>query len=121
MPERARWPQGLVWGLHDFNLAGAQRLSAFQAMIDRNYGGAIDAAEWVALAQFVNYDGYRPCSKRRARTAWAPALDEHPCWPSFAWQTYDYYFDHTAAYYASKKACEPVHIQWNPRQTTSKW
>jgi hypothetical protein len=38
----------------------------------------------------------------------------HPCWPSFAWQTYDYYFDHTAAYYGSRKACEPIHIQWNP-------
>ncbi len=38
----------------------------------------------------------------------------HPCWPSFAWQTYDYYFDRTAAYYASRKACEPIHIQWNP-------
>ena len=115
MPERARWPQGLVWGLHDFNLAGAQRLSAFQAMIDRNYGGAIDAAEWVALAQFVNYDGYRAMFEAQGKNRMGLLLwMSHPCWPSFAWQTYDYYFDHTAAYYASKRACEPVHIQWNP-------
>ena len=38
----------------------------------------------------------------------------HACWPSLAWQTYDYYFDHTGAYYGSKKGCEPLHIQWNP-------
>ena len=38
----------------------------------------------------------------------------HPCWPSLAWQTYDYYFDHTAAYYGSRKGCEPIHVQWNP-------
>ncbi|KAA6322357.1 Exo-beta-D-glucosaminidase, partial [termite gut metagenome] len=30
------------------------------------------------------------------------------------WQTYDYYFDPTAAYFGCKKASEPLHIQWNP-------
>ena len=30
------------------------------------------------------------------------------------WQTYDYYFEPTAAYFGIKKACEPLHIQWNP-------
>ena len=29
------------------------------------------------------------------------------------WQTYDYYFEPTAAYFACKKANEPLHIQWN--------
>lgn len=30
------------------------------------------------------------------------------------WQTYDYYFEPTAAYFGCKKANEPLHIQWNP-------
>ena len=30
------------------------------------------------------------------------------------WQTYDYYFEPTAAYFGIKKASEPLHIQWNP-------
>jgi hypothetical protein len=30
------------------------------------------------------------------------------------WQTYDYYFDPTAAYFGSRKGSEPLHIQWNP-------
>ena len=38
----------------------------------------------------------------------------HSAWPSMVWQTYDYYFDPTAAYFGCKKACEPIHIQWNP-------
>jgi hypothetical protein len=29
------------------------------------------------------------------------------------WQTYDYYFDPTAAYFGCKKASEAIHIQWN--------
>ena len=38
----------------------------------------------------------------------------HSAWPSMVWQTYDYYFEPTAAYFGCKKACEPLHIQWNP-------
>jgi hypothetical protein len=38
----------------------------------------------------------------------------HPTWPTFVWQTYDYYLEPTAAYFGAKKACEPLHIQWNP-------
>jgi hypothetical protein len=34
-------------------------------------------------------------------------------YPSFVWQTYDYYFDTTGAYWGAKTACEPVHIYWN--------
>jgi hypothetical protein len=35
-------------------------------------------------------------------------------YPSMVWQTYDYYYDLTGAYWGVKKACEPLHIQWNP-------
>ncbi len=38
----------------------------------------------------------------------------HPCWPSFVWQTYDYYFEPTSSYFGARKGCEPLHIQWNP-------
>ena len=37
----------------------------------------------------------------------------HPAYPSFVWQTYDYYYDPTGAYWGAKKACEHLHIQWN--------
>jgi len=34
-------------------------------------------------------------------------------YPSMIWQTYDYYYDLTGAYFGAKTACEPIHIQWN--------
>src|SRR5262249_4158587 len=37
----------------------------------------------------------------------------YPCWPSYLGQTYDYYLEPMAAYFACKKVCEPLHIQWN--------
>ncbi len=115
MPEAEFWPQGLVWGLHDFNLNSAQRLSGFRAIVDKSFGGARNAADWLTLAQFVNYDGYRAIFEAQSRNRMGILLwMSHPCWPSFVWQTYDYYFEPTAGYFGSKKGSEPLHIQWNP-------
>ena len=35
-------------------------------------------------------------------------------YPTMIWQTYDYYYDLTGAYFGAKTACEPIHIQWSP-------
>jgi hypothetical protein len=115
MPERSRWPQGLDWGLHDFNLGGAQALAGFRRTIDETFGGAHDADEWVRLAQIVNYDGYRAMFEAQGKNRMGVLLwMSHPAWPSFVWQTYDYYLDPTAGYFGSRKGSEPLHVQWNP-------
>jgi hypothetical protein len=115
MPEPAMWPQGAMWGIHDFSLNGAQGGASFRDTIDQGYGGAASAAEWVALAQFVNYDGYRAMFEAQGKNRMGLLIwMSHPAWPSFVWQTYDYYFEPTAAYFGAKKASEPLHIQWNP-------
>ena len=119
MPEQAMWPQGAVWGIHDFTLTGAQGGSTWRDMIEKNYGGAENAADWVELSQFINYDGYRAIFEAQSKNRMGVLLwMSHPCWPSFVWQTYDYYFDPTAGYFGSKKGSEPLHIQWNPLSDT---
>src|SRR5208283_69866 len=84
-----------------------------------NYGGADDMEEWVSLAQFLNYEGYRAMFEGQSKYRMGLLLwMSHPCWPSFVWQTYDYYFDAGGGYYGSKKGAEPLHIQWNPLSDT---
>jgi len=115
MPDREMWPQGRLWGLHDFCLHGAQGGASFRSIIEKSYGGADNVADWVSLAQFVNYEGYRAMFEAQSKNRMGLLIwMSHPCWPSFVWQTYDYYFEPTAAYFGCKKACEPLHIQWNP-------
>ncbi|HUZ45829.1 MAG TPA: discoidin domain-containing protein [Terriglobia bacterium] len=115
MPNRAMWPQGLDWGLHDFCLEGAANGASYRSMLESSYGGADSAKEWIALAQFINYDGYRAMFEGQSRRRMGLLIwMSHSCWPSFVWQTYDYYFEPTAAYFGAKKGCEPLHIQWNP-------
>lgn len=115
MPAAAEWPQGALWGLHDFTSGGAAGGSWFRQRVDESYGGADNAADWVALAQFVSYEGYRAMFEAQSKSRMGLLLwMSHPAWPSFVWQTYDYYFEPTAAYFGAKKGSEPLHIQWNP-------
>jgi Exo-beta-D-glucosaminidase Ig-fold domain/Glycosyl hydrolases family 2/F5/8 type C domain len=114
MPENALWPQALDWGLHDFCLQGAMSAGSFRSIIENSYGGATSAEEWIRLAQFVNYDTYRAMFEAQSHYRMGILLwMSHPCWPSFVWQTYDYFFEPTAAYFGCKKGSEPLHIQWN--------
>jgi hypothetical protein len=114
MPESAMWPQGAMWGLHDFTAASAQNGDSFRARIDKLYGPADNVADWLWLAQFVNYEGYRGMFEAQSKNRMGLLIwMSHSCWPSFVWQTYDYYFEPTAGYFGAKKASEPLHIQWN--------
>jgi len=119
MPEKAMWPQGDMWGMHDFSLNGAQGGKSFIQRIDKSYGGADNVADWVTLAQFVNYEGYKGMFEAQSKHRMGLLIwMSHPTWPSFVWQTYDYYLEPTAAYFGAKLACEPLHIQWNQADDT---
>ncbi len=119
MPASAVWPQSLEWGLHDFCLHGAQGGASFHSRVNEGYGGADEAAAWIMLAHFITYDAYRAMFEAQGKDRMGVLLwMSHPCWPSFVWQTYDFYFAPTAAYFACKKAAEPLHIQWNSLEET---
>lgn len=109
-----------MYGLHDYTLGGTSKASAqaaesFNEMMRQAFGQPKDAKQFAEWAQWINYNGYRAIFEgrsehRRGMLLWM----SHPAWPSMVWQTYDYYFDPTAAYFACKKATESIHIQWNP-------
>ena len=108
------WPQSNKWGQHDYTMQGAQGGESFNAIIEKGFGKPESAKEFTELAQWVNYDGYRGMFESRSLNRKGLLLwMTHPAWPSMVWQTYDYYFEPTAAYFGCKKANEPLHIQWN--------
>ena len=111
----ALWPQNKQWGQHDFTLSGAQAGATFNELIAKGYGEPSSAKEFADRGQFINYDGYRAMFESRSLNRKGLLLwMSHPAWPSMTWQTYDWYFEPTAAYFGCKKASEPVHVQWNP-------
>ena len=109
------WPQDNLWGQHDYTQKGAQRGASFNRILDTKLGMPDNGVEFGKLAQWENYDAYRAMfesaqTERMGLVIWM----SHSCWPSLTWDTYDYYFEPTAAFFGSKKACEPLHVQWNP-------
>ena len=123
----ALWPQSVQWGQHDYTMLGAQRAQEFNSLVDKAMGKAENARpnsqfspltsqlnSFTRWAQLINYNGYRAMFESGSKTRSGLLIwMSHPCWPTMVWQTYDYYFDPTAAYFGVKKACEPLHIQLN--------
>ena len=110
----ALWPQNAQWGQHDYTLQGAQQGDSFNKIIEKAFGKVQNAKQFTALAQWENYEGYRAMYESGSKNRLGLLIwMSHSCWPSMTWQTYDYYFEPTAAFFGVKKACEPLHIQWN--------
>lgn len=110
-----------MYGAHDFNLGGAERWCAqytrtYNDLYQLGFGAQPeDAREFTELSRWLCYDGYRAIFESRAEHRQGMQLWlSHPTWPSLIWQTYDYYFEPLAAYFACKKACEPLHVFYNP-------
>jgi hypothetical protein len=115
LPKDKLWPQNSQWGLHDYCLEGAQGAASFNEIIEKGFGPMKSAEQFTEMAQWINYDGYRGMFEGRSKFRKGLLLwMSHSAWPSMVWQTYDWYFDPTAAYFGCKKASEPLHIQWNP-------
>ncbi len=114
LPDSALWPINTMWGIHDFTLESAQYGDSFVKQIADDFGIVDSLKKWLEYAQWINYQGYRAMFEAQGKNRMGVLLwMSHPAWPSTVWQTYDYYFEPTAAYFGCKKACEPLHIQWN--------
>lgn len=110
----ALWPQCDEWGVHDFTLSGAQDGAGFNDALQKLFGPASSYPEYSAFAQWLARDGYKAMIEgnsvnRRGLLLWM----SHPAWPSMTWQTYDYYFEPLGAYFGTKKAAEPLHVQYD--------
>ncbi|MCD8282809.1 MAG: discoidin domain-containing protein, partial [Prevotella sp.] len=109
-----RWPQGDVWGQHDYTMTGAQKGESFNALVAARFGTPQSAEEFASRAQLINFEGYRAMFESGAKDRMGLLIwMSHACWPSMSWQTYDYFMEPTAAYFGCRKACEPLHIQRN--------
>lgn len=115
IPASERWPISDTWNYHDLHGGLPEYCNA----IDTMYGPSTSMAEFCKKAQMVNYDRYRAMFEAWNSRLWHSTSGlllwmTHPAWPSLEWQTYSWDFETHAAYFGSRKACEPMHIQRNP-------
>jgi hypothetical protein len=114
MPDSSLWPINLMWGIHDFSMESAQEGENFMKVLEDNFGKVDNAKDWLEYAQWISYEGYRAILEAQSKNRMGVLFwMTHCAWPSFVFQTYDYYFEPTGSYFGSKKGSEPLHIQWN--------
>ena len=129
IPEKEQWPlptdeqlekdDGTVWNKHFF---GKEAWNAgpidYRKSVNKRYGESKCLEEFCEKAQLVNLEDMKGMYEAWNDKMWNDASAlliwmSHPAYPSFVWQTYDYYYDPTGCYWGAKQACEPQHIQWN--------
>jgi len=122
MPYNKLWPVNEMWALHDWWLGNGREmgngLCGETMTAIASYGSPTGIEDFCRKAQMVNMEVFKAIYEAWNDRMWNDCTGvmmwmSNPAWPSLTWNTYDYYKEATAAYFACRKACEPIHIQWN--------
>lgn len=112
MPESDLWPMSDSWNIR---LHKAFYPEARKALFSR-YGEPKSLEEYSMKSQVLQYEATRAMFEAFAgnkyRSGGIIYWMYNSAWPSMYWQLYDYFFAPNGAFYGTRKACEPVHIQY---------
>ncbi len=117
-PKEDQWPMDDVWAYHDWHASGNGMTGPFMNAIESEFGAATDLADFERKAQMLNYVDHRAIFEGMNANLWQPNSGRllwmtQPAWPSTMWQILSSDYDTQASFYATKKACEPLHVQLN--------
>ena len=117
LPEDATWPTtSPAWSLHNGG-GGFKTLTVFDDAMKATYGTPENLSDYVRVAQAMTYNGERAMFEAYSRNKYTSTgviqWMLNNAWPSTIWHLYDYYLDAGGGYYGTKKACEPLHVQYS--------
>ncbi len=115
LPDPEAWPPTPNWTFHNGSGKFAN-LNVFDGAMEAVYAKPGSAAEYERIAQTMAYDSeramYEAYSKNKYTSTGVIQWMLNNAWPSMIWHLYDYYLDTGGGYFGTKKACEPLHIQY---------
>jgi exo-1,4-beta-D-glucosaminidase len=116
LPPQDRWPIGEVW---DYHAGGGDfmNVDVFNTAMKAAYGWPDSMDAYSKLAQTMTYDGERAMFEAYTRNKYTSTgviqWMLNNAWPSVIWHLYDYYLQTGGGYFGTKKACEPLHVQYS--------
>ena len=118
IPADQLWPISKTWNKHCTTSDSAMNsMDVLTNVMDSVYGEAVDFNDYVRKGHALDYDGTRAMFEAfRVNTPVSTGIVQwmlNSAWPSIYWQLNDYYGAPVAAYYGTKKACEPVQLIYN--------
>ncbi|MFZ3329054.1 MAG: sugar-binding domain-containing protein [Candidatus Acidiferrales bacterium] len=116
IPADHMWPQGINWNYHAGS-EGFKDLSHFDGAMNAIYGPVKDLDAYELKSQTMAYEGERAMfeaySRNKYHTTGIIQWMLNNAWPSTIWHLFDYYLQPAGGYFGTKKACEPLHVQYS--------
>jgi exo-1,4-beta-D-glucosaminidase len=116
LPDPDAWPPSADWSFH-MGSGEFTSLAVLESAMDAMYAKPTSAAQFTRMAGTMEYASERAMFEAYSRNKYFSTgviqwmLND--AWPSFIWHLYDYNLEADAGYFAVKKACEPLHIQYS--------
>jgi len=116
IPKEHLWPIDDYWNYH---AGGGQfkNIKVFTDALNSRYGTAKDVRDYAIKSQLMTYEGQRAMFEayagNRYRSTGVIQWMLNNAWPSLIWHLYDYYLMPAGGYFGTKKACEPIHVQYS--------
>ena len=110
------FPLNITWNHH--GAWGEYAYKGFDRALRERYGFPKSVEDYARKGQFVNANVYRAMFEAANHRMWditsgIMLWKLNSCWPTVIWQIYDWYLNPNSAYYFTKIACEPLHVQLN--------
>ena len=116
LPEDHLWPIDKFWSYHAAS-ESFSNVDRFNTAMNSMFGAPVGLADYLTKAQAMAYDAERAMFEAYARNKYKSTgviqWMLNNAWPSLYWHLFDYYLQPAGGYFGSKKACEPVHVQYS--------
>jgi len=116
IPADHMWPQDSFWNFHAGS-EGFKDLTHFNSAMDAIYGPPAGLDDYLVKSQAMAYEGERAMFESYSRNKYATTgiiqWMLNNAWPSTIWHLFDYYLQPAGGYFGTKKACEPLHVQYS--------
>jgi exo-1,4-beta-D-glucosaminidase len=116
IPADQLWPPNATWRYHNGG-GDFANLTVFDGAMKAIYGAPASLDDLIRLSQTMSYDSERAMYEAYTRNKYTSTgviqWMLNNAWPSMIWHLFDYYLDADGSYFGTKKACEPLHVQYS--------
>ncbi|HEY6184581.1 MAG TPA: sugar-binding domain-containing protein [Terriglobales bacterium] len=116
LPDDHLWPIDSYWSYHCGG-GSYKTLNVFTDGLNARYGEARSLGDYATKSQLMTYEAERAMFEAYARNQYRSSgviqWMLNNSWPSMIWHLYDYYLRPGGGYFGTKKACEPIHVQYS--------
>jgi exo-1,4-beta-D-glucosaminidase len=117
LPSDSNWPINDSWNFHSGGgVFSTENIKLFTEALNARLGQAQNLEDYAQKAQLMSYEAQRAMFEAYGENKYLSTGVVHEmlnnAWPSLIWNLYDYYLCPAGAYFGTKKACEPLHVQY---------